>query len=55
MDLLLHYCKQQDKELLRDLYYYFDSKVELANLAVLEGYQNHVCTKFTCLIVFYIV
>ncbi len=42
MDLLQQYCKQQDRELLRDLYYFFELKHEHANLCAYDAYQSAV-------------
>jgi hypothetical protein len=40
LDLLISYCKQQDLELLKDLYYQLEQPQETANIAVLEAYQS---------------
>ncbi|KAI9491794.1 Vps16, C-terminal region-domain-containing protein [Zychaea mexicana] len=38
--LLEVYCKQQDKELLKDFYYQDDRRVESANVILLEGFEQ---------------
>jgi len=40
MDLLQQYCKQQDRQLLSDIYQFFDLKHENANLAAYDAYQT---------------
>ena len=42
LDLLIAYCKQQDLDLLKDIYYQAAMPQESANIAVLEAYQNSV-------------
>lgn len=42
LDLLIAYCKQQDLDLLKDIYYQAALPQESANIAVLEAYQNAV-------------
>jgi hypothetical protein len=39
MDLLQQYCKQQDRQLLSDIYLFFDLKHENANLSAYDAYQ----------------
>eukprot|EP01113_Clastostelium_recurvatum_P007331 TRINITY_DN1340_c0_g1_i1.p1 TRINITY_DN1340_c0_g1~~TRINITY_DN1340_c0_g1_i1.p1 ORF type:complete len:828 (-),score=182.11 TRINITY_DN1340_c0_g1_i1:129-2612(-) len=40
MDLLIAYCRQQDTELLKDLFYFFNQPEETAAVAALESYQE---------------
>lgn len=42
MDLLQQYCKHQDRELLRDIYHFFELKHEHANLTAYDAYQATV-------------
>eukprot|EP01112_Ceratiomyxa_fruticulosa_P007909 TRINITY_DN2060_c0_g1_i1.p1 TRINITY_DN2060_c0_g1~~TRINITY_DN2060_c0_g1_i1.p1 ORF type:complete len:827 (+),score=180.52 TRINITY_DN2060_c0_g1_i1:187-2667(+) len=40
MDLLIAYCKQQDLDLLKDLYIFYQEPDQLASTAILESYQQ---------------
>ena len=49
--LLEVYCKEQDKELLKDFYYQDDRRVESANVILLEGFEQDVKYYFLLLFV----
>lgn len=41
-NLLEVYCKEQDKELLKDFYYQDDRRIESANVILSEGFEQEV-------------
>jgi hypothetical protein len=42
-NLLQVYCKEQDRELLKDFYYQDDRRIESANLSLEESFGETVC------------
>jgi hypothetical protein len=43
-NLLQVYCKEQDRELLKDFYYQDDRRIESANLSLEESFGEQVST-----------
>lgn len=50
--LLEVYCKEQDKELLKDFYYQDDRRIDSANTILSEGFEQHVSIQHAILLRF---